>query len=94
MARARNTDPSTSHEAAASVKDITKTQEFILQALVRPRTDIDLVEAYNNLKLAPRASESGIRSRRAELVRAGMIVDTGERRKLESGRKAIVWARA
>jgi hypothetical protein len=94
MAHARNTDPITSHEAAASVNDITKTQEFILKALVRPRTDIDLVEAYRNLKLAPRASESGIRSRRAELVRAGLIMDTGERVKLASGRNAIVWAKA
>lgn len=91
MARARNTDPITSHLAGASVKDVTKTQEYVLKALRRSRTDVELVEAYNNLKTAPRASESGIRSRRAELVRKGLVVDTGKRVRLSSGRYAIVW---
>ena len=91
MAQARNTDPQTSHEAARSVQNITATKEFILKALVRPRTDVDLIEAYRSFKFAPKASESGIRSRRAELVAAGLIKDSGERIKLESGRSAIVW---
>ena len=91
MAYARKTDPQTSHSAAKSVKDVTTTQAFILKALKRPATDVDLVERYNNLKNAPRASESGIRSRRAELVALGKVVDTGKRVKLESGRHAIVW---
>lgn len=91
MAHARKTDPTTSHAAAASVKDITTTQEFILKALRRPRTDVALVEAYRNYKTAPQASESGIRSRRAELVALGKVVDTGNRVKLASGRHAIVW---
>lgn len=91
MASARNTDPSTSHEAAQLVKNITETQEFILKALKRPATDVDLVERYRNYKKAPYASESGIRSRRAELVRQGLVVDTGKRARLDSGRNAIVW---
>lgn len=91
MPHARTTDPQTSHEAAESVKNLTETQEYILKALVRPRTDVDLLDAYRNLKFAPIASESGIRSRRAELVAAGLIVDSGERRKTPSGRNAIVW---
>ena len=86
MARARNTDPITSHLAAKSVN--------VLKALRRARTDVELVEAYNNLKTAPRASDSGIRSRRAELVRRGMVIDTGKRVRLDSGRYAIVWGRA
>ena len=94
MARARNTDPLTSHLAGASVGDVTKTQEYILRALRRSRTDVELVEAYNSLKTAPRASESGIRSRRAELVRKGLVVDTGRRVRLDSGRYAIVWGRS
>lgn len=94
MARARNTDPITSHLAAGSVKDVTATQEYVLKALRRARTDVELVEAYNNLKTAPRASDSGIRSRRAELVRRGMVIDTGKRVRLDSGRYAIVWGRA
>ena len=90
-ARARNTDPKTSHDAAASVKDITLTKHYILKCLVRARTDVELVEAYQNLKGAPRASESGIRSRRAELVREGYVVPTGLEVKLPSGRYAKVW---
>lgn len=92
-AKARVTDPVTSHEAAESVDRITETQEFILRALRRPRPDVELVEAYRNYKSAPRASESGIRSRRAELVDRGLVVDTGRRVRLDSGRYAIVWGR-
>jgi hypothetical protein len=94
MALARNTDPATSHAAAESVRNITETQEYILRALTRPRTDVELVEAYQNYKTAPRASESGIRSRRAELVSRGLVIDTGDRVKLPSGRLAAVWAKA
>jgi len=94
MARARNTDPVTSHLAAESVGDVTRTQEYILRALRKARTDVELVEAYTNLRTAPRASESGIRSRRAELVRKGLVIDTGKRVRLDSGRYAIVWGRS
>lgn len=93
-AKARKTDPETSHEAAESVDRITETQEYVLRALRRPRADVELVEAYRKFKRAPRASESGIRSRRAELVDRGLVIDTGRRVRLESGRFAIVWGRA
>lgn len=93
-AKARKTDPKTSHEAAESVDRITETQEYVLRALRRPRADVELVEAYRKFKRAPRASESGIRSRRAELVDRGLVIDTGRRVRLESGRFAIVWGRA
>ncbi len=94
MARARVSDPVTSHEAAASVDDVTATQEYVLKALRKARPDVELVEAYRKFKRAPRASESGIRSRRAELVDRGLVIDTGRRVRLESGRYAIVWERA
>lgn len=93
MPGARITDPQTSHDAAESVDNLTETKQYILKALVRPRTDVSLVEAYRNLKFAPRASESGIRSRRAELVADGLVKDSGVRVKLASGRSAIVWER-
>ena len=93
MPKARNTDPVTSHEAAASIRNISATQLGILDALNRPRPDVDIVEVYQKLKRNPRASESGIRSRRAELVAMGLVVDTGSRVKLPSGRRAIVWAK-
>jgi len=90
MAYARSTDPLTSHEAAASVDNITETQQAILKALKRSGTDVDLVDRYRNLKGAPRASESGIRSRRSELARLGLVKHVGTT-KLASGRTAKVW---
>lgn len=92
MPRARRTDPETSHEAAASVDNITATQSFVLQALKKPRTDPQLIEAYRQLKKAPPASESGIRTRRSELVEKGLVVDSGTRSRTPFGRKAIVWS--
>jgi hypothetical protein len=92
-ARARNTDPTTSHLAAASVSNITATQEYVLRTLrLRPANDVEILGRYRNLKRAPFASESGIRTRRKELVDLGAIVDTGERDVLPSGRSATVWA--
>jgi hypothetical protein len=93
MPNARKTDPKTSHDAADSVKDVTATQEYVLKALKRPRNDTQLIEAYRSYKTAPRASESGIRTRRAELVDAGLIDDSGKRVKMPSGRYSIVWER-
>jgi hypothetical protein len=93
-AKARRTDPITSHEAAESVDNITATQSYVLRCLKRPRVDVELVNAYRAYKTAPRASESGIRSRKAELVDRGLVVDTGRRVRLDSGRYAIVWGLA
>ena len=89
--RARSTDPVTSHLAADSVDNVTATQAYILRCLKRPRNDGQLVDAYRAYKTAPRASESGIRSRRAELVDRGLVTDTGRRVLLNSGRYSIVW---
>ena len=95
-AKARKSDPVTSHEAAASVGNITDTQKVILHLLNKPMTDVELVETFyksvnrNNLW----ASESGIRSRRSELAQQGKVIDTGLREKLPSGRNAIVWRAA
>lgn len=93
-AKARTTDPITSHLAAESVDNVTATQAFIMRCLKRPRNDVELVNAYRQYKSAPRASESGIRSRRAELVDRGLVVDTGRRVRLASGRYSIVWGLA
>lgn len=92
--RARRTDPKTSHDAAESVYDVTATQDYVLRALRKPRTDVELLEAYRNFKRAPRASESGLRTRRSELVRQGLVRDSGRRVVLESGRAAIVWEKS
>jgi len=94
MPRARNTDPQTSHDAAESVKNVTATQAAVLKILNRPRTDPQLIEAYRKLKKVPLASESGIRSRRAELVDKGLVEDTGKRATTSFGRQATVWGLA
>lgn len=94
---ARIDDPKTSHEAAASVTRITATQYGIWNLLaLKPSTDSELIARYQNATLSdpetyPKASESGIRSRRAELTRLGSVVDSGERRVTPSGRQSIVW---
>lgn len=94
MANARLTDPATSHEAANRVRNITQQQRAILNILAVRMTDEELVARYESAAaagLAPLASPSGIRSRRSELVYAGLVADSTERRKLRTGRNAIVW---
>jgi hypothetical protein len=94
MATARHTDPLTSHEAADSVSRVTDTQEAILKLLVRPMTDEELLTAYawaNAAGDAPRASASGIRSRRHELFDRGLVCPVGYSL-TASNRKALVWS--
>lgn len=96
MAGARTTDPGTSHQAAASVKDITDTQRAIyILLLAGPANDVEGWACYKygiDNGLCPLISESGYRSRRAELVALGLVKDSGERVKLPSGRNSIVWS--
>lgn len=96
MAYARLTDPQTSHEAAGSVRNVSETHAAIMKIYqtTGPLTDPELTIQYNKLVLAglaPRASESGIRSRRSELVDMDLVKDTGHKDKLPSGRYAIIW---
>ena len=91
MPNTRTTDPQTSHEAEASVKGLAATYRIILNTLrnTGPMNDTALIKAFQSSGSA--ASDSGIRSRRSELTAQGLIVDTGERVKMESGRMSIVW---
>jgi len=95
MPKARRTDPDTSHQAAASISNITETQRAIYYLLLaKPTSDVDGLRVYRLAEthaIAPRVSESGYRSRRAELVSLGLAKDSGNRVKLPSGRFAIVW---
>jgi len=89
---ARSTDPQTSWEAANSVTrfSITKTRAAILRVLTNegPLTDEQIAEQLADLS---HTSPSGLRTRRKELVNAGMVRDSGQRKKMSSGRSAIVW---
>ena len=93
--RARNTDPTTSHNAAASVATdtVTRTQALILEALRAhgPLTDEQLCQRIADVERKP-VSVSGIRTRRSELVTAGRVIDTGRRQPTLTGRSAIVWS--
>lgn len=94
MTRARITDPTTSWQAAASVDNVTDTQQNILTCLTFPLTDDELVDTFYRMADSNgwrKASPSGIRSRRAELVDKGLVKDSGERKKSWSGRNSIVW---
>jgi len=88
-ARARNSDPSTSHKAARSVRNLSGTMLRILKVLEvhGPRTD-DEIHTLGAFKDTPQS----IRSRRAELVRMGKVADTGLTQKNERGRECAIWA--
>lgn len=94
----RTTDPETSRQAAASISvdKMRETQKVILDILDRfgPACDEDIAVMARQLESlgeAPKQSPSGLRSRRAELVTAGLVRDSGERAKTSSGRQTIVW---
>lgn len=96
-ALARATDPDTSHEAAAIVaRNLTRRQQDVLRVM-RQHTaisDVALVAMYDLAAAAGRVSQqsqSGIRTRRCELVRRGLVRDSGKRVRLGSGRGAIAW---
>lgn len=98
-AHARRTDPTTSHEAAKSVRNQTDTHERILELFERfgDATDEDLLVYWGQMASLndwPPISPSGLRSRRAELVALGLVVNTGEKSITNSGRSCIVWDRA
>ena len=92
-AHARRTDPNTSHQAAASVTRIRESQGFILTLFIElgPMPDDRLIMHANTKALGRRMSVSGIRTRRSELVRMGLVRDTGKRYRLPSGRLSIIW---
>lgn len=100
--QARTTDPETSHAAAASlsVETVRRSQDAVLRlieaSMQRGMTDAELEEAYPTFHRHtplefPKQSPSGLRTRRHELVERGLVMDSGERRALPSGRTAIVW---
>ena len=98
-AHARSTDPQTSHEAAKSVTDaaMTETHRAIMRLLEsRPMNDEQLYQMFvqgAEHDYWNHASMSGVRSRRSELVKRGLVKDCG-RSKTKFGRASIIWGRA
>lgn len=99
VARARSSDPWTSHAAARSLDapKLRATQEAVL-ALFTEFGEMDhalALQSYDewrNARLWPMQSPSGFRTRVKELVELGHLRDTGKTVLLPSGRKSIVWA--
>jgi predicted ArsR family transcriptional regulator len=89
-ARARKSDPATSHEAAARVREFGQAhQALILQALKRfGKAGAEQIAA------ATRLDAYRVRKRLAELHDDGLAHPTGETRKTASGRSERVWEAA
>lgn len=96
--RVRTTDPETSAKAIEPVTEasLNRKQESVLEALRRlgnRACDQEMIYHYqNNMHDLPQQSESGLRTRRKELVTQGKVADIGLRVHTESGREAIVWS--
>jgi len=95
--KARTTDPETSHAAAASLERLTERRQAVWAVLAEygPLTDEALVSIYDQLAddgLIPPQSPSGVRTRRNELAKLGLVADTGQRGTTISGRMAMLWA--
>jgi len=102
-AAARASDPDTSHDAADSVKNLRRSQQYVL-ALFRTfgqMTDErawskhqEVFAVYRTVGLPPVApvkmSPSGFRSRRSEVVGQGLR-DSGRKGLTASGRRATIW---
>lgn len=95
-AHARRTDPETSHQAADSVLHLTDRRKAVLECLrlCGAMTDEQIEWNYRFRQITyawPQQSVSGLRTRRSELVRMGLVEDSGKRVRLSTGRMAIVW---
>lgn len=95
---ARTDGPQTSALAAKSLSagNLTQVQKavYILLAKYGPMTDEQLIDRYREAgrssQKVPSASDSSIRTRRSELVEAGLVRAAGEAR-TRSGRLAQLW---
>lgn len=100
-AHARASDVAESHDAAASVTKLNEKHAAIRAAFLiygaHGLTDEELADRYLRGTATagtpgwPAQSLASLRTRRAELVAAGLVRATGETRPTRSGRKAQVW---
>lgn len=103
VAHARHTDPHTSHEAAASLTSerVRHSQIAVLGVLCGALSgyadDQELIDEYQMCRETlhweiPRQSDSGIRTRRKELVQQGLVENAGKTTvSPDTGRRMIVW---
>ena len=91
-AKVRRYDPGTSFSAALSQTPEKSRGLYmaIRQILARkPMTDEELLALFQSRSKS--VTPSGVRSRRAELVDAGWLRDSGEKRPTAAGNTSIVW---
>jgi hypothetical protein len=97
-ARARNTDPQTSHKAAAGIQNITQLQGRIMEVFMDAPmhsmgyTDDELIKEYGRMwgNFFP-SSDASLRTRRSELVARKLIKDSGQKRPSKNGHDSTVW---
>lgn len=91
---ARNTDPETSH-AAPGDKIVRATIRANIIKILRQlgaMSDERLVDVYTTAYGDTSATPQGIRSRRAELVRDGIVgIDLGKYGETKTGRRCLIW---
>jgi hypothetical protein len=97
-ARARPTDPWTSHAAARSIPldKLRDSQRAVYECFRRhgPMHHQRLVTIYDYVRATtgwPLQAESGLRTRTHELVDKGLLENSGDVVVLPSHRKSIVW---
>ena len=92
IAHTRTHDPLTSHAAAQSVTGLSEKQIAVLTVFLDMgrMTDEVMIGCYA-ASGQPAQSESGLRTRRSELVALGKLRDSTNRERTSCGRKAIVW---
>jgi hypothetical protein len=97
-ARARNTDPNTSHEAAEGITEsaLRANQIAVLECirLMGPTHDERMIEFYNSRRKEqawPSQGDSGLRTRRRELVDGGFVRDTGRTTKTTGNGTTKIW---
>lgn len=92
--RVRRADPETSKAAARSITADSELHHQIVGLLYRsvPLTDEEICTRL--LAQGIRCTPSGVRSRRSELVDAGIVKDSGQRGTTVAGRESIRWALA
>lgn len=89
----RHADPQTSHDAAASTTEdrLRESQQAVLDLFTTrgDMSDEGLLQAAQEAGV--KQSESGLRTRRSELVGLGLLVDTGARTRTVNDRQTVVW---
>lgn len=90
-ARARVSDPETSHLAASAINDLRQAQQEVLAIFHEFGEMTDETLLARAEVVGVKQSPSGLRTRRRELVDAGLVVFTGRRAQTVSGNPSRIW---